>query len=187
VGLTRSSRRRRIVLSEEYYVPPRASPVVETGLEVVLISPHESDGSSLRRILNDCQSIVRWFPTCESALAFLQEHLVSVVIADLELPDGCWKYLLDDLSRFAPPPSLIVSSRLADERLWAEVLNLGGYDVLLTPFQPDEVLRVSTSAWLAWKHTFMDNSQPRKPAKSKFDLSDSASAIEGALAARSGG
>lgn len=128
MGLTRSSRRRRIVLSEEYYAPPCASPVVETGLEVVLISPHES---SLRRILNDCQSIVRWFR--------------------------------------------------------AEVLNLGGYDVLLTPFQPDEVLRVSTSAWLAWMHTLADSSPPRKPAKSESDLSNPPSEMEGALAARSGG
>jgi DNA-binding response OmpR family regulator len=28
---------------------------------------------------------------------------------------------------------------LADEALWAEVLNLGGYDVLTKPFDPKEV------------------------------------------------
>ena len=48
---------------------------------------------------------------------------------------------------------LIVTDRLADERLWAEVLNLGGYDLLLKPFDPEEVLRVVNSAWTSWKLT----------------------------------
>jgi hypothetical protein len=43
------------------------------------------------------------------------------------------------------PPSLIVFSCLADEFLWAEVLNLGGFDVRMTPFEPEEVLRVAFS------------------------------------------
>jgi len=46
----------------------------------------------------------------------------------------------------AAPPLLIVASRLADERLWAEVLNLGGYDVLLKPFEPAELRRVIGNA-----------------------------------------
>ena len=41
-----------------------------------------------------------------------------------------WKKVLSDLRRFAHPPQLIVTSRTADDYLWAEVLNIGGYDVL---------------------------------------------------------
>jgi hypothetical protein len=54
---------------------------------------------------------------------------------------------------------VIVSSRLADERLWAEVLNLGGYDVLGMPFEPEKVLRVADSAWRAWKRNQGDISR----------------------------
>ena len=39
------------------------------------------------------------------------------------------------------PPLQIVTSRLANDRLWAEALNLGAYDVLPRPFDPAEVLR----------------------------------------------
>ena len=46
------------------------------------------------------------------------------------------------------PPLLIVTSRFADERLWAEALNVGAYDVLAKPFERDEVNRVLTSAWV---------------------------------------
>jgi DNA-binding response OmpR family regulator len=34
---------------------------------------------------------------------------------------------------------MLVVSRHADERLWAEVLNLGGLDVLSLPFNRDEL------------------------------------------------
>jgi hypothetical protein len=41
---------------------------------------------------------------------------------------------------------LVVASHCADEFLWAEVLNLGGYDVLAQPFEDGDVLRVLASA-----------------------------------------
>jgi FixJ family two-component response regulator len=44
------------------------------------------------------------------------------------------------------PPPLIVTSRHADNRLWGEVLNLGGFDVLAKPLDEDEVRRVVESA-----------------------------------------
>ena len=39
---------------------------------------------------------------------------------------------------------------LADERLWAEALNLGAYDVLAKPFGRTEAMRVVAAAWRAW-------------------------------------
>jgi hypothetical protein len=58
------------------------------------------------------------------------------VICERSLPDGEWKDLL------GKTPRLIVTSYAADESLWAEVLNLGGYDVLAQPFDEQEVRRV---------------------------------------------
>jgi hypothetical protein len=46
---------------------------------------------------------------------------------------------------------VIVSSRLADDNLWTEVLNRGGYNVLAKPFQAAEVFRDVSQAWLNWK------------------------------------
>ena len=48
------------------------------------------------------------------------------------------------------PPSLVVTSRLADERLWAEVLNLGAYDLLARPFNKNELTRTVALAWQHW-------------------------------------
>ena len=38
------------------------------------------------------------------------------------------------------------TANVGDEALWAELLNLGGYDVLAQPFDQSEVARVITSA-----------------------------------------
>ena len=71
---------------------------------------------------------------------------VRVVIADSELRDGGWREVLDDLRECAEPPVLVVTARLADEALWAEVLNMGGYDVLAKPLDNEEVARVIGAA-----------------------------------------
>ena len=50
------------------------------------------------------------------------------------------------MGRMERAPVLIVTSKVADEYLWSEVLNLGGYDVLAQPLDRDEVTRVARSA-----------------------------------------
>jgi len=46
---------------------------------------------------------------------------------------------------------MIVTSDHAESSLWADVLNLGAYDVLAKPFDKSEVIRVISLAWLEWR------------------------------------
>jgi DNA-binding response OmpR family regulator len=80
------------------------------------------------------------------AMQCLEHNPVHVVLAESDLPNWNWKKVLNDIRRLSPPPQLIVTSRTADDYLWAEVLNIGGYDVLPQPFERDEVERVVASA-----------------------------------------
>jgi DNA-binding response OmpR family regulator len=59
--------------------------------------------------------------------------------------------LLEQIKAMPNPPALIVASRLADERLWAEALNLGAWDVLATPFNRNELIRSVRSGWQHWQ------------------------------------
>jgi Protein of unknown function (DUF2934) len=63
------------------------------------------------------------------------------------------------------PPPLIVADCLADERLWAEVLNLGGYDLLAKPFDANGVLQVVSAACRRWEDE-QGLAAHRKPAMS---------------------
>ena len=64
----------------------------------------------------------------------LGANQIPVVISERDVPGGGWKKVLSSLQQLVRPPLLVVSSSLADDHLWAEVLNLGGHDVLATPF-----------------------------------------------------
>lgn len=80
------------------------------------------------------------------ALECLERNPVQVVIVESDLPRWNWRQVLRELHLMSSPPLLVVSSRTADESLWAEVLNIGGYDVLAQPFEANEVERVVASA-----------------------------------------
>jgi DNA-binding NtrC family response regulator len=90
----------------------------------------------------------------KEALAFLQTHTTGVVICHADPPHADWQNLLGQCTRLDLRPHIVVCCRLADDRLWAEVLNLGGFDLIAMPFEADEVVRVSTEAWRAWNRDF---------------------------------
>jgi DNA-binding NtrC family response regulator len=86
------------------------------------------------------------------ALAFLRTSKVGVVVAQYR-PSGelSWRDLLDETRRLPESPRLVVTDRLADEHMWAEVLNLGAHDLLAQPFVAQEVFHVITGAWRSWR------------------------------------
>jgi DNA-binding NtrC family response regulator len=103
------------------------------------------------------------FPDTQAAL---QTSSFGVVICSSQLADSyCWKAVLTHIQRMPAPPQLIVADRLADDALWAEVLNLGCYDLLMTPFSAEEVLRVVPMAWDSWQRRFATDGCGPKPPK----------------------
>ncbi len=80
------------------------------------------------------------------ALRCLDSNPVHVVLAESNLPYWNWRRVLRDLYRRKHPPQLIVTSRMADDYLWSEVLNIGGFDVLAQPLRQEELERVVASA-----------------------------------------
>lgn len=125
----------------EIYMPAVSHARAQAGFLVLVVSPDEQVYLSLRQILrHECR--MRRAAGRRDAVALLRKFRPCVVVCDQVLSDGNWKNLLQDLQSEPQMPPLIVSSRLADDRLWAEVLNLGGYDLLMSPFSTSEVSRV---------------------------------------------
>lgn len=119
--------------------------------ELVLISPHEEDLSLLQNSLSGSEWNIQWAPTRQAAQGTLGRDSVSVVISERDLPEGTWKDILEQLRALPHPPLLIVASQQADNFLWAEVLNLGGHDVLAKPLLGSEVARVVGLAGSRWQ------------------------------------
>jgi DNA-binding response OmpR family regulator len=127
------------------YHPPACDG--ERRASVLVVSPFGEDVVQLRRMLDQSIWSLRSSGTCQEALALLRENSVAVVICECDLPDGSWRSVMSTLSLAQHPSHLIVTSRLADEGLWAEVLNLGGFNVISKPFYEKEVTWVMESAW----------------------------------------
>ena len=117
---------------------------------VLSVSPLDEDHSSLRDIIGDGTGGLLKARDLVGALALLQQNDIAVVLCERELLPGTYIDLLEHIIAKPNAPSLIVASRLADESLWAEALNLGAWDVLAKPFDPSEVLRSVKSGWQHW-------------------------------------
>ena len=145
----------------------RKPPGIETGgtrtIPVLSVSPIEEDHLFLEGIFSinpswtpsaDCSWMLHTSLTLERALAALREDEIPIVICERDLLPGTWKDMLARIKLLPTPPLLIVTSRLADEYLWAEAMNLGAYDVVPKPFDPHELSRIISFAWLHWSEKY---------------------------------
>jgi DNA-binding response OmpR family regulator len=112
----------------------------------LLVGAHEQD----RLLVQDVFRKFGWrlfeAKDRKGAMECLTRNDVHIVITATDVPKWHWKRVLHDLRSLAKPPQLIVTSRHADDYLWAEALNIGAYDVLPQPLERDEVERVISSA-----------------------------------------
>jgi hypothetical protein len=115
------------------------------------ISPFEENLAFLQRLFNDAGWTLFTARTCREAKVELKRDGLAVVICERHLIDGTWRDVLSGLAPILNPPRLIVVSRLADNELWTEVLNMGGFDLLPIPLREVEVGYSVGSAWLDWR------------------------------------
>jgi DNA-binding NtrC family response regulator len=112
------------------------------GAKILTVLP-DNDVQTLHGIIRPCGARLQRADSLDEVHEFLKSDPADVVLTDCNLPDKHdWKHVLEVIECSGGVQPLIVASRLADERLWAEVLNLGGFDVLATPFEAAEVVRV---------------------------------------------
>ena len=124
-----------------------------------------SSGPALLAILSDPgdQHAVKEF-TChnhwdlnvvssmEQAIVSTSLELPSVVLLDRAIADQDWRKTVRMLASHASAPSVILASPVVDHYLFTEVVHHGGYDVISTPLQLDELRRTLGLAFSFWKN-----------------------------------
>jgi DNA-binding response OmpR family regulator len=118
----------------------------EEKITLLSVSADPDDHRSMRAIVGEAGWRLSAARSCSEAARVAAQMSPAVVTCEREMPDGSWTELMRLLSALENPPPLVVLSRHADEQLWAEVLNLGGYDVLAKPLDGSEVTRVLSMA-----------------------------------------
>ena len=124
------------------------SPAVSGRVKTTLlaVSTNQEDLCSLQDILDEDNWAVQHAKSCDEAARLMKTQNPAVIACDLNLPDGSWRDLFNLATTLENPPPVVVVSCHADESLWAEVLSVGGYDLLAKPFERNEVSRVVAMA-----------------------------------------
>jgi DNA-binding NtrC family response regulator len=142
-----------IQVERQDYALPSEAPAFPGGHvvppAVLCVGVARDDDLALSRILSGVPYQMVTADTCHGALDCLRQGCVSIVVCESKLPDGTWRDLLSFSRTWPEPPPLIVTSEHADRNFWAEVLNVGGFDVIARPFNAPEVLHVLETASLA--------------------------------------
>ena len=110
-------------------------------------------GRTLLGLLESCGIEVVSACDCNEARRMLEtQPPVQAVVTDRSLPDGDWREVLEIVAQRRAYVQVVVCSRLGDHTLLIDVLEQGAYDVLIEPYQGEEIRRVLEAA-AARSHT----------------------------------
>jgi DNA-binding response OmpR family regulator len=107
-----------------------------------------------RGVLADVCSRKQWnvlfADTSDQARAALDQVKAPVILCDRDLAGGEWRDVVQALASSPHRACVILISRVVDHYLWNEVVQRGGYDVLLKPLREEDVVRAVRLAWSYW-------------------------------------
>lgn len=118
----------------------------EQRLRVLAVLPNPPDRAAFAGIAAHARWEVRMASTCDSAEEILKHHPVDVIVCDRDVKPAGWRGAIEALSTHAPHSRFILSTPANDDKLWLEVIERGGYDVLSTPLHEDRVIRAINQA-----------------------------------------
>jgi len=114
-------------------------------IKIVLVMAQERR-LPLLDALESCGIEVLPVCNCNEARRMLEAQPVQAVVTDAVLHDGDWRRVLEIVEQGRRRIEVVVCSRLGDPKLWLDVLEQGGYDVLVQPYQREEIKRIVEAA-----------------------------------------
>ena len=117
-----------------------------SSVDVVLLTPHPADVEVMTSAFSRTQVRLHHASTVPQALGLLETTQSLVLVVEDEFSDGDWVQMLDLLAVRHPLVAMVVCSQRADERLWAEVINRGAFDLVNRPFYGPELIRILETA-----------------------------------------
>ena len=120
-------------------------------VSVLAVTPSQHDRSALEHIFSHSNWEIEFTRSLRDLAARVNRDEFGVVFTPERMPDGDWRDVLGEIESCQPSPKLLVVTDRVDGDTWAEVINRGGYDVLVKPFAPREVMWLVSQAWMAWR------------------------------------
>jgi DNA-binding NtrC family response regulator len=119
-------------------------------ITVIGLAFTDKDRGVLAEVCSRKQWNVLFADTCDQARAALDQVKAPVILCDRDLPGDEWRDVVQVLASFPHRACVILISRVVDDYLWNEVVQRGGYDVLIKPLREEDVARAVRLAWSYW-------------------------------------
>lgn len=115
-------------------------------ITALLIMPRERRPALLKDLQECGIEVLAVGDRGEAQPILAASHPIRVVLTDIALADGDWHIVMEDVARSLPGVEVVVCARVADERLWCDVLERGAYDLLVEPYRLEEVRHIVEGA-----------------------------------------
>jgi DNA-binding NtrC family response regulator len=115
-------------------------------MPILSISADREDHAFLEAALAGRGFVLRRAFNYRQACAEFRRSPFIAVICEKKLSDGSWHDVLSVVQQRSEKMCVIVTAESPDDALWAEVFNLGGYDLLSKPFDSREIAAVMDAA-----------------------------------------
>ena len=114
--------------------------------DLVFLTPYPLDAETLSRLLAPTSLRIHHASTLAQAETLLITTPARVLVTETIFSDGNWEDVVEVLAERHPHVVVVVTAVHADERLWAETINRGAYDLIPRPFYAPELCRILESA-----------------------------------------
>jgi DNA-binding NtrC family response regulator len=122
-------------------------------ISVLAVGIGGRERQTLEEVASEAKLELAFAETWKDSMTLLRHTPSVVVLCDRDIPDTSWRTAIEDLARVAPKSCVVLVSAVNDEYLWQEVVQHGGFDVIIKPFRSDQIRRRIDDAWLFWKST----------------------------------
>jgi DNA-binding NtrC family response regulator len=115
-------------------------------VRMLAVLPSPEDRVSLSAIASREGWSLRMASHCDSALEILRHHPADLIVCARDVKPSGWRDALTAMAAQAPGTCLILVSPETDDRLWLEVIERGGFDVVTTPLHAARVVQAVRQA-----------------------------------------
>ena len=113
---------------------------------ILFISGCADNARRLSQMLRPLRFEMHHAKTLQQARDKIRKFAYRLIVTEATLPDAGWSEVVQTADRHSGNLPVIVTDPQADARLWSEVLNQGGYDLITQPFYAPEVQRILENA-----------------------------------------
>jgi len=123
---------------------------------LLVVTSRAEDVSELNEILRETSWLLTDVSSLDDAIVKLKAVALPIIFYDRDAAGVCWQETIERLIAARQGACVVLISNVADQYLWEEVVQHGGFDLLSRPFRKDQVLSA-----LAFAHAHLRAPWPR--------------------------